>query len=106
MLRILWRGKVSNDEVLRRAGVRRELMANIERRQLQFLGHVLSARGLEMDCRLGRMNEKRGRQQLKYMESLTFRIVGMYQLVDLARIEEGRKRWGSMVANVARQTRG
>ena len=51
-------------------------MKNIERRQLQFLGHVLSARGLERDCLLGTMNGKRakGRQRLKFIESTAVRM--------------------------------
>ena len=47
-------------------------MKNIERRQLQFLGHVLSARGLERDCLLGTMNGKR--QRLKFIESTAVRM--------------------------------
>ena len=62
-----WTDKVTNDEVLGRAGVRRELMGNIERRQLQFLGNILRARGLERDCLLERISRKKakGRQGLK-----------------------------------------
>ena len=43
----------------RRAGMKRELMGNVRRKQLQILGHMQGARGLERDCRLGKINGKR-----------------------------------------------
>ena len=55
MLRIQWTDKVTNEEVLRRAGLERGLMRSIEMRQLQFLGHILRAQGLESVCWQGKM---------------------------------------------------
>ena len=71
-----WTDKVTNGEVLRRAGVRRELMTNIEKRQLQFLHYVLRVRRLERVCLPGRINGKRakGRQRLKHIDSSTVRM--------------------------------
>lgn len=42
--RIPWTARVTNEEVLRRAGVERGLIRSIRRRQLQFLGHPESWR--------------------------------------------------------------
>ena len=70
VLRIPWTDKVTNEEMLRRAGLKRELMRSIEKRQLQFLGHILRAQGLESDCLLARINGRRakGRQRKEYMD--------------------------------------
>ena len=47
MLRIPWTDKVSKCEVLRRAGVGKELMQDMISRQMTFLGHVIRKDELE-----------------------------------------------------------
>ena len=41
MLKISWTDRVRNDEVLHRAGTKREIITAIRQRQLRFLGHVM-----------------------------------------------------------------
>ena len=100
--RIPWTARVTNEEVLRRAGLERGLMKSIKRRQLQFLGHILRARGMERDCLLGRIDGRRarGRQRKKYMETLLESIDRGWNTVDLIRMAEERKEWRSMIADV------
>ena len=43
----------------RRAGMKRELMGSIKRKQLQILGHMQRAHGLERECFRGKINGKR-----------------------------------------------
>jgi len=54
------------------AGVQRELMKTIRQRQLNFLGHVMRRHGLENLALTGKVGGKRGRgrQRLKYLDSL------------------------------------
>ena len=40
MLRIFWVARISNGEVLKRAGMKKELLEVICKRQLSFLGHI------------------------------------------------------------------
>ena len=47
MLRIPWKKRVTNEEVLKRANVARALITTIIRRQTSFLGHVMRKQGLE-----------------------------------------------------------
>ena len=47
MMRIPWADKLTNEEVLQRAGVERKLIGEIKTRQLRFLGHVIRKDGLE-----------------------------------------------------------
>ena len=46
MMRISWTDKLTNEEVLQRAGVERKLIGEITR-QMRFLGHVIRKDGLE-----------------------------------------------------------
>lgn len=62
MQRIPWIAKVTNEEVLRRAGEERTVIKCIRRRQLKFLGHILRARGMSWHCLLGRIDGKRAEE--------------------------------------------
>lgn len=50
---------VTNNEVLGRAAIDRQLMTCIRSQQIKFLGHVLRQRGPESDCLLGRVYKKK-----------------------------------------------
>ena len=93
------------EEVLRRAGLKRELMRSIEKRQLQFLGHILRAQGFESDCVLARINGRRarGRQRKKYMDCLTESLGGRYKAAELVQLAKDRLKWRFMIVNVTWQ---
>ena len=102
MLRIQWTNKVTNEEVLRRAGLERGLTRSIEKRQLQFLGHILRAQGLESDCLLTMINGRRakGRQRKKFMDCLMESFSGWYKVAELMHLAKDRQKWRFMIANV------
>ena len=77
-------------------------MRSIEKRQLQFLGHILRAQGLESDCLLARINGKRskGRQWQKYMDCLIENVSGQYKVAELVHLSKDRLKWGFMITNV------
>ena len=60
MLKISWIEGVSNEEVLRRAGVRRTVINEIRVKQLIFLGNVLRKGGLQNLALTGKMDGKSG----------------------------------------------
>lgn len=61
LLRIPWVDRVTNEEVLRRAGVERELLTTIKQRKTSYLGHIL--RGNKYDIlRLILMGKIEGRR--------------------------------------------
>ena len=102
MLRIPWTARMTNEEVRERAGVKREVIATIRARQLNFLGHILRENKLEKLTLQGKIEGRRarGRQRMKYMDSLlkdNNRINGLRELMRLA---EDRKSWRSMIAHV------
>ena len=92
MLRIQWTDKVTNEEVFRRAGLEKGLVRSIEKRQLQFLGHILRAQGLESGCLLAMINGRRakGRQRKRFMECLLESFSGRYRVVELVHLAKDR----------------
>ena len=104
MMRIPWTARVTNVEVLRRAGVERCLMKRVRRRQLKFLGHIVRAGELESDCLLGRIDgtRARGRQRIKYMDSILGFLDGGHTTTSVLRLARERRDWRSMVDNITR----
>ena len=102
MLRIPWTARVSNEEVMRRAGMERRLLKTIRKKQLNFVGHIMKADGLERNCLLGRVEgtRSRGRQRIKYMNALLAQLGDGWRVVVLVRLAEERTEWRSMVAEV------
>ena len=65
MSRIPWTARITNEEVLRRAGAKRTLMNEITKRQMKWVGHVIRAKEIEHECLMGKIEGKRvhGRQR-------------------------------------------
>ena len=55
MLRVSWADRDTNEEVLRRAGTYRELLNQVRRRQMAFLGHVYRKDDVERQVITGRV---------------------------------------------------
>ena len=72
MLRISWVDKITNEDVLRKAEMHREILQHIRKRKMTFLGHVYRKDYLESRVLTGRIQGKkdRGQQRLKYLRSL------------------------------------
>ena len=102
MLRLQWTNKVTTEEVLRRAGLERGLMRSIEKRQLQFLGHILRAQGLDSDSLLTMINGRRakGRQRKIFMDCLIESFSGWHKVAELVQLAKDRQKWRFMIANV------
>jgi len=101
MLRISWTERVTNEEVLRRAGVKRTLMKVIRKRQMQFLGHVMRCKGLENLVLTGKIEGKRsrGRQRQKFITSLNKDLNMGRSDLELLKLSTDRTGWKTMIAN-------
>ena len=101
MLRVPWTARRTNHEVLQMAGVNREIMTLVRRRQLGFLGHTLRGNGLEKDCLLGMIEGRRarGRQRNKFMDGIK-EVVGCGRIDEVLRLAEDRSAWRSIVADI------
>ena len=73
MLKISYLDRVTNEEVLRRAGEKRRLCNDIKRGQATFFGHVMRREKLEHLVTTGKINGKRsrGRQREKITDCLS-----------------------------------
>ena len=71
-LRVSWKEKKTNDEVLAMANTGRSLYNSIRRRQIKFTGHIYRAQGVEHLAMTGKINGKRsrGRQRTTFVDSL------------------------------------
>ena len=56
MEKISWKDKITNEEVLRRVGVERDLMNMLRNRKKRWIGHVLRGDGLLKEAMEGRMD--------------------------------------------------
>ena len=72
MLKIKWTDKVTNEEVLRRAGTRRWMMNTIAKRQTSFFGHIIRKQGLKNLAMTGKIlgRKSRGRQRRQYLDQI------------------------------------
>jgi len=91
LLKISWKDKVTNEEVLMRVGEKRQLMDMISKRKKNWIGHVLRHDGLMKDVTEGRMEGKRGRgrKRVKMLDDL----IGEETYAQLKRRAEDRGRW-------------
>ena len=87
MLRISYKDRVTNEEVLRRANVDRTLVKDIVKRQMKLFGHVIRKEELEKFVVTGFIKGKRarGRQRETYLTYLQ-KMKGMtpIELIHLA----------------------
>ena len=102
MMRISWRDRITNEEVLARFGTRRALVGEIRRRQMNFVGHIIRSEKLEHLCLTGRVEGRRarGRQRVKYLDSLREDLDGDYTPNQIIQAARDRLRWRQMTANV------
>ena len=74
-VKIKWTDKVTNKEVLKRAGTKRWMMNEIAKRQASFFGHIIRKQGLENFAMIseffGRKSQDRQRAAKFYSERLT-----------------------------------
>jgi len=90
MEKISWKDKITNEEVLGRIGIGRQLMNILRNRKKSWIGHVLMGKGLLKEVIEGRMEGRRGRPRLGMLDEI---ITDSY--VDMKRRTEDREGWKS-----------
>ena len=103
MLKISWREKVSNNEVLLRAETERSLVSDLMQRKLSYAGHVLRGSGGDLPNiileGLIEGTRSRGRPRGKWTDDIK-RWCATTSYADAKRAAEDRSRWGAMIANL------
>ena len=106
MLKVSWTQKRTNEEVLQMAGADREMIINIRRRQMTFLGHIMRREDIEALILSGKIEGKktRGRPRVNYLEDMHHNagLDGSVSKGELLQHTKDRLQWKSMVANVRR----
>ena len=92
MEKISWTDKITNEEVLTRVGIDRQLISTLRNRKKSWIGHVLRGDGLLKEVIEGRMEGKRirGRPRLGMLDDLI-----SHSYVDMKRKTEDREKWRS-----------
>ena len=103
IMKISWKDKKSNEEVMNISGYKRSLIKTVRKRQLKFLGHVIRADRLEKQLLCGKINgtRSRGRQRTKYTDSLNnFTTRKQSSINDLICKADNRDEWRSVIVDV------
>jgi hypothetical protein len=90
MEKISWTDNITNEEVLERVGINRQLMSQLRNRKKNWIGHILRGDGLLKEVIEGRMEGKRirGRPRLGMLDDLI-----THSYVEMKRITENRVKW-------------
>ncbi|GFS03874.1 endonuclease-reverse transcriptase [Elysia marginata] len=103
ILKISWAERTSNEVVLRRAGVKKEAVHIVRKRQLSFVGHIYREDDLERLTLTGRVQGKRdrGRQRVTFSHSLNQGVTqGTRSKNEFLRLADNREEWRLMTADV------
>jgi len=103
ILRVLWTAKKTNEWILNKAGVKRELLDTVKARKLAYCGHTMRKQGscLEKEIMLGTMPgaRRRGRPRTAWMDDVkTWTGLPVEESV---RMTEDRDKWRKYVHGVA-----
>jgi len=104
VLRISWTAKKTNEWVLNRVGVKRELLDTVKARKLAYCGHTMRKQGscLEKEMMQGTMPgaRRRGRQRTAWMDNIkTWTGLSVEESI---RMTEDRDKWRKYVHGVDR----
>ncbi|GFR71049.1 endonuclease-reverse transcriptase [Elysia marginata] len=103
VLKISWAERTSNEEVLRRAGVKKDAVYIVRKRPLSFVGHIYRQDDLERLARTGHVQGKRdrGRQRVTFLHSLNQGVTqGTRSKTEFLRLADDREEWRLMTADV------
>ena len=103
MLRISWKEKKTNEEVLEQAETKRLLIRTIRKRQMQFLGHLNRQKCIEHLALTGKIEGKKskGRPRKTYLNSLNSWVTGKEKSnISFLRLSDQRDEWRTMITDV------
>jgi len=106
ILRVLWTAKKTNEWILNKAGVKRELLDTIKARKLAYYGHTMRKQGscLVKELMQGTMPGacRRGRPRTAWMDNIkTWTGLSVEESI---RMTEDRDKWRSRMAKEQNRT--
>ena len=100
LLRVSWNDRETNESVLQRAGVRRQLLAEVKKRQMKFFGLVIRKDGIENLIVTGKIEEKRTQRRQRYKLSDTILRWSRSEINSIIHKTRNREDWRAMTVNV------
>lgn len=104
MLKISWKDMISNEKVLEKAKVKRELLEIIKYRKLSYFGHVIRHDTLQRNILEGKINGSKaiGRPRITWFNNIKEWLKMSY--VEAKYAANNRRSWRQTVANVSRNS--
>ena len=102
ILKISWRDRTTNTEVLRRMRTERSLMNNIKKRKMEYFGHIIRKGALQREIMDGKIDGKRGRGRPRQSWTSNIKMWTGMEYKECVRTAQERKEWRSVVAKLLR----
>ena len=102
ILKISWRDRTTNTEVLRRMRTERSLMNNIKKRKMEYFGHIIIKGALQREIMDGKIDGKRGRGRPRQSWTSNIKMWTGMEYRECVRTAQERKEWRSVVAKLLR----
>ena len=103
ILRVSWTAKKTNEWVLNRAAVKRELLNTVKARKLAYCGHTMRKQGscLEKEIMQGTMPgaRRRGRPRTAWMDNIKTWTGRVEELIRMTEDRDKRRKYVHGVAN-------
>ena len=98
---VSWTAKKTNEWVLNKAGVKRELLDTVKARNLEYYGHTMRKQGscLKKETMQGTGARRRGRPRTAWMDNIKT-STGL-SVEESIRMTEDRDKWRKYVHSVA-----
>ncbi|XP_071853762.1 uncharacterized protein [Apostichopus japonicus] len=102
MLKVSYKDRMSNEEVLNRVSEERKLLSELKNRKMQYMGHILRSNGLQKQLLEGKVGSKRKRGRPRNTWLADIRNWTGKSLHDLARTAEDRTKWRTMASRASK----
>ena len=102
LLRVSWKDKRTNESVLNELSVERQILQEIDKRRLRYIGHAnrSTSTNLMSTVLMGKVDAKRrkGRPPINYIENVV-KASGLSGMQELMHLSRERETWRDLVAS-------
>ncbi|KAJ8035647.1 hypothetical protein HOLleu_19388 [Holothuria leucospilota] len=102
MLKVSYKDRMSNEEVLNRVKAKKMLLSELKNRKLQYLGYILRSSGLQKQLLEGKMGSRRLRGRPRNTWWADIQKWTGKSLCNLARMAEDRTKWRTMASKASK----
>ena len=95
-----WKDRETNESVLQRARVGRQLLAKVKKRQMKFFGHIIRKDRIENQVVTGKIEGKRKQGWQRYKLSDNILRWSKSEIKSIIHRKRNREGWRAMTVNV------